>query len=120
MQSFPKQKKKKRTKKKEPERPSILHSRESGTCYLCMKLHNDYRRHPALQEHHIFGGCPNRTHSGHYGLKVYLCRAHHKDGLEAVHNNREMRELLCRMAQAEYEQTHTRAEWEARYKKNYL
>lgn len=28
MQSFPKQKKKKRTKKKEPERPSILHSRE--------------------------------------------------------------------------------------------
>ena len=37
MQSFPKQKKKKRTKKKESERPSILHSRESGTCYLCMK-----------------------------------------------------------------------------------
>ena len=63
MQSFPKQKKKKRAKKKEPERPSIMHSRESGTCYLCMKLHNDYRRHPALQEHHIFGGCPNRTHS---------------------------------------------------------
>lgn len=31
MQSFPKQKKKKRTKKKEPERPSIMHSRESGT-----------------------------------------------------------------------------------------
>ena len=49
MQSFPKQKKKKRAKKKEPERPSIMHSRESGTCYLCMKLHNDYRRHPALQ-----------------------------------------------------------------------
>lgn len=50
MQSFPKQKKKKRAKKKEPERPSIMHSRESGTCYLCMMLHNDYRRHPALQE----------------------------------------------------------------------
>lgn len=31
MQSFPKQKKKKRAKKKEPERPSIMHSRESGT-----------------------------------------------------------------------------------------
>ena len=55
MQSFSKQKKKKRTKKKEPERPSILHNRENGTCYLCMKLHNDYRRHPVLQEHHIFG-----------------------------------------------------------------
>lgn len=80
MQSFPKQKKKKRTKKKESERPSILHSRESGTCYLCMKLHNDYRRHPVLQEHQIFGGCPNRTHSGHYGLKVYLCNVHHLAG----------------------------------------
>lgn len=53
---------------------------ESGTCYLCMKLHNDYRRHPVLQEHHIFGGCPNRTHSGHYGLKVYLCNVHHLAG----------------------------------------
>lgn len=58
MQSFPKQKKKKRSKKKEPERPSIMHSKESGTCYLCMKLHNNYRRYQALQEHHIFGGCP--------------------------------------------------------------
>ena len=27
--------------------------RESGTCYLCMKLHNNYRRYQALQEHHI-------------------------------------------------------------------
>ena len=39
---------------------------------------------------------------------------------KAVHNNREMRELLCRIAQTEYEQTHTREEWTARYKKNYL
>lgn len=33
MQSFPKQKKKKRTKKKESERPSILHSREKQIAY---------------------------------------------------------------------------------------
>ena len=38
MQSFPKQKKKKRSKKKEPERPSIMHSKESGTCYLCWRV----------------------------------------------------------------------------------
>lgn len=25
----------------------------SDTCYLCMKLHNDYRRHPALQDKQI-------------------------------------------------------------------
>ena len=30
--------------------------RESGTCYLCMKLHNNYRRYQALQEHHILEG----------------------------------------------------------------
>lgn len=36
MQSFPKQKKKKRTKKKEPERPSILHSRNCENT-VCVK-----------------------------------------------------------------------------------
>ena len=105
MQSFPKQKKKKRTKKKEPERPSILHSRESGTCYLCMKLHNDYRRHPVLQEHHIFGGGPNRTHSGHYGLKVYLCNVHHLAGTgpEAVHSNKKVMDMLHEEGQRAFE-----------------
>lgn len=105
MQSFPKQKKKKRSKKKEPERPSIMHSKESGTCYLCMKLHNDYRRHPALQEHHIFGGCPNRTHSGHYGLKVYLCNVHHLAGTgpEAVHSNQKVMDMLHEEGQRAFE-----------------
>lgn len=30
--------------------------RESGTCYFCMKLHNNYRRYRALQKHHILEG----------------------------------------------------------------
>ena len=105
MQSFPKQKKKKRTKKKESERPSILHNRENGTCYLCMKLHNDYRQHPVLQEHHIFGGCPNRAHSGHYGLKVYLCNVHHLAGTgpEAVHSNQRVMDMLHEEGQRAFE-----------------
>ena len=88
MQSFPKQKKKKRSKKKEPERPSIMHSRESGTCYLCMKLHNDYRRHP-----------------GHYGLKVYLCNVHHLAGTgpEAVHSNQKVMDMLHEEGQRAFE-----------------
>ncbi|RHS59379.1 hypothetical protein DW955_17815 [Ruminococcus sp. AM45-9BH] len=106
MQSFPKQKKKKRSKKKEPERPSIMHSKESGTCYLCMKLHNNYRRYQALQEHHIFGGCPNRTHSGHYGLKVYLCNIHHLAGTgpEAVHANKKIMAMLHEDGQRAFEE----------------
>lgn len=72
------------------------------------------------EEHHIMFGSGQRELSEADGLKVDLCRNHHKEGPEAVHNNREMRELLCRIAQKEYEQTHTREEWMARYKKNYL
>lgn len=39
---------------------------------------------------------------------------------QAVHNSREMRELLCKIAQTEFEKTHTRKEWEQIARKNYL
>ena len=54
------------------------------------------------------------------GLKVYLCEPHHKSGKEAVHNCRKARELLCEIAQREYEKSHTRKEWMKISKKNYL
>lgn len=91
---------------KEIERLYEAASKEQGiTCYLCMKLHNDYRQHPALQEHHIFGGCPNRTHSGHYGLKVYLCNVHHLAGTgpEAVHSNQKVMDMLHEEGQRAFE-----------------
>lgn len=53
-------------------------------------------------------------------MKVYLCPEHHREGQQAVHNSREIRELLCRLAQEEYEQTHTRDEWMQISGKNYL
>ena len=120
MQSFPKQKKKKRSKKKEPERPSIMHSKESGTCYLCMKLHNNYRRYQAL---HIFGGCPNRTHSGHYGLKVYLCNIHHLAGTgpEAVHANKKIMAMLHEDGQRAFEENWgSRTEFMKIFGKNFI
>lgn len=123
MQSFPKQKKKKRSKKKEPERPSIMHGKESGTCYLCMKLHNNYRRYQALQEHHIFGGCPNRTHSGHYGLKVYLCNIHHLAGTgpEAVHANKKIMDMLHEDGQRAFEENWgSRTEFMKIFGKNFI
>lgn len=53
-------------------------------------------------------------------MKVYLCLEHHREGQQAVHNNREIREMLCRLAQEEYEQNHTRDEWMRISGKNYL
>lgn len=105
-------------KKRKSHKKSILKSGK-GVCYLCSILYGDSSKQ-YTEEHHIMFGSGQRELSEADGLKVDLCRNHHKEGTEAVHNNREMRELLCRIAQTEYEQTHTREEWMARYKKNYL
>jgi hypothetical protein len=105
-------------KKRKSHKKSILKSGK-GVCYLCSILYGDSSKQ-YTEEHHIMFGSGQRELSEADGLKVNLCRNHHKEGPEAVHNNREMRELLCRIAQTEYEQTHTREEWKARYKKNYL
>ena len=56
----------------------------------------------------------------HLGLKVYLCRRHHKEGKDAVHNCRATRERLCAYLQEAYEQDHTREEWMNIAYKNYL
>ena len=62
---------------------SILHDKGSRTCFLCMKL-GDYSEKAVLEEHHIFGGNPNRKHSEKYGLKVYLCPEHHRTSNEGL------------------------------------
>jgi hypothetical protein len=105
-------------KKRKSHKKSILKSRK-GVCYLCSILYDNHSKQ-YTEEHHIMFGSGQRELSEADGLKVDLCRNHHKEGPEAVHNNKEMRELLCRIAQTEYEKTHTREEWKARYKKNYL
>lgn len=87
---------------------SIMHSRQDGTCYLCMKLHGIYDRHTNLQEHHVMGGNPGRKLSERYGLKVYLCFQHHTydGGPEAVHRNDEIRRELEADAQRAFEREH--------------
>lgn len=90
-------------KKRKSHKKSILKSRK-GVCYLCLILYDDPSK-KYTEEHHIMFGSGQRELSEADGLKVDLCLNHHKEGPEAVHNNREMRELLCRIAQTEYEQT---------------
>ena len=98
---FPKTQKKK--KKRMKHLKSLLHEK-NGTCYLCMLLDGNYKKHLFIDEHHIFGG-PNRKHSEETGMKVWLCLDHHTMGPLAVHNCPETMRLLHRIGQQEYERT---------------
>ena len=55
---------------------SIL--QDKRVCWVC--------RNPYVEEHHVFYGTANRALSERYGLKVYLCPAHHR-GAYGVHFN---------------------------------
>lgn len=107
-----------RKKKRKTHQQSILHKKD-GTCYLCIRLHEDYRRHNDIHEHHAFGG-PNRDASEATGLKVYLCPAHHLSGPEAAHVNIHSMRLIQQDAQAAYERTHSREEFMHLIGRNFL
>lgn len=107
-----------RTKKRKKHKESILPT-QKGICYLCARLNGDYRQ-KYTEEHHILFGSGRRQQAEGKGIKVDLCLYHHRIGQQAVHNNQEMRELLCRIAQEEYEKTHGREEWMQTAGKNYL
>lgn len=107
-----------RKKKKKIHKKTILKT-QKGICYLCSNLYGDYKEQ-YTEEHHIMYGSGERAISEAEGLKVYLCLAHHRTGQQAVHNCEQTRILLCRIAQQEFEQTHTRDEWMRLFKRNYL
>ena len=99
---------------------SILHDKRDGTCYLCMLLNYDYDRRSNLEEHHVMDGNPNRRHSEHYGLKVYLCQQHHRTGPEAVHKNAANMRLLQRKAQEAFEKKYSHEKWMEVFGQNFL
>lgn len=115
---FPKTQVKKKKRMHHPK--SILHNKEDRTCYLCILLDGNYNPHIVLHEHHIFNGNPNRDHSEEYGLKVYLCLEHHETGKLSVHNCKYTRELLKKIGQRAFEETHTREEFRRIFNGNYL
>ncbi len=113
---FPKQK---RTKKRMKHPDSILHNKGNRTCFLCMKLHGDCRKFPYLEAHHVFGGA-NRKKSENYGLKVYLCLEHHREGPEAVHRNHDMMRLVQQEGQQAFHLTYPEIDFRKEFGKNYL
>lgn len=99
---------------------SIMQNKDIGQCYLCRLLHNDYSIKPIREEHHVMGGTANRRLAEKYGLKVYLDPDHHRNGLEAVHKNAEVAELLHKEAQKAFERTYPDLSFQKIFGKNYL
>lgn len=97
---------------------SIMHQKD-GTCYLCMKLEGNYFPQLVTQEHHVIFGTSNRKLSEKYGLKVYLCVAHHLTGPDAVHRNQTVRNMLCEDAQEQFEKKYPNISFQNVFGKNW-
>lgn len=112
---FPKMPARKRRRK----HPASIVQVRNGYCYLCGLLNQDFTPKQPLHEHHIFGG-PNRKLSEEYGLKIYLCLAHHTEGPEAAHRNGDTMELLHIIGQQAFERVYgSRADFIRIFGKNY-
>lgn len=108
---FPKTQEKKKRKKHSR---SIIPRDNPKTCYICGCINN-------IEEHHIFFGTGLRDISEEYGLKVHLCREHHRTGFWAAHNCKETNLHLKRIAQRAYEnQKGSRKDFIKLIGKNYL
>lgn len=92
-------------RKLEQQRHSIL-TDNLGKCYICGQ--------PASEIHEIYAGS-NRKQSMKYGFCVPLCRLCHF----TTQTNAERMTELKEMCQAEFEKTHSRAEFMAIIGKNY-
>lgn len=99
---------------------SIMHEK-GGTCYLCERLEGNPFPQLSLQEHHVvFGGFGSgRKLSEKFGLKVYLCLRHHTAGKDSVHQNQEIREMLCLDAQLQFEAKYPDLSFTEIFGKNY-
>lgn len=74
-------------------------------CFLCDRIDGNWNE-KNLESHHIFGGTANRRWSEKYGLKVWLCQEHHRNGPAAAHRSRKTAKLLHELGQSAYELRH--------------
>ena len=87
---------------------SIL--QKNKKCYICGTTYG-------LELHHVIHGTSNRKNSDREGLVIWLCWSHHK---EVHEQNPALDDYLKRIAQTEYEKTHTRDEWRKVFGKSWL
>lgn len=92
---------------------------DKSYCFLCGSRTS--KGLDALEEHHIFEGNGKRAMSEKYGLKVYLCGSTcHREGPKSAHKNKSVKDMLHRIAQRKFEETHSREEFVLAFGKNYL
>ncbi|MBR0149470.1 MAG: hypothetical protein IJM23_09835 [Lachnospiraceae bacterium] len=97
---------------------SIMHDKRDGTCYLCMAA-GDYTRKTILEEHHAIHGTANRRLSEKWGLKVYLCPAHHR----RIHDSKDGRKddlYIQRAAQDAFRERYPHEDFRQIFGKNIL
>ena len=82
------------------------------SCQLC----GSFRQ---LETHHIFNQAYKKK-SEKYGFLLTLCNSCHTGRKDSVHNNADLRKELKRMAQTEFEKTHSREEFISEFGRNYL
>lgn len=107
-------------KKRKSHPKSILQDKGDRRCYLCILLEDNWATYSYLEEHHIFFSKHLRALSEKYGLKVYLCLKHHRNGPLAVHNNQKYRRLLEKKGQQAFEAKYSHREFMEVFGENYL
>ena len=90
-------------------------------CFICRHMLGDGIDLPprSLEEHHIFNAA-NRKLSEQYGLKVWLCINHHREGMNAVHRHPYPMILLKRIGQQAFEEKYGHEEFMKIFGRNYL
>lgn len=95
---------------------SIL-QRDKSHCFRCNRIIK-------TEEHHIFGGNPNRQNSEKYGLKVYLCHdCHNRDKKhKSIHFDKEEMLKLHKIGQQVFMNYYNKTSDEFReiFGRNYL
>lgn len=94
--------------------------KKNGTCYLCRKLYGDDSKKDIIHEHHAIYGHAQRKLSEIFGLKVYLCLAHHLTGPDAVHKNPKISEMVKADAQRVFTRHYTNFDFMEIFGRNYI
>ena len=74
---------------------------------------------PDIEEHHVIYGTAQRALSEKWGLKVYLCAHHHRNGQDAAHNNPQISKMLKDKAQRAFEREWPDLDFRSIFGKNY-
>lgn len=83
---------------------------EKKECYLCRVLYDSERTY-GLEEHHCIPGTAHRRLCTKYGLTVWLCADHHRNGKNAAHRNIETMAFLKLTAQQAFEKKYSHEEF---------